>query len=62
MKIDPDTFVSSILCIYVNLVAWGIINASKNPEKNKIWLDQWGNYLKICGAFLLFFTIYSIFK
>jgi len=52
-----DALFFMIFGVYVSLLAWGKTQASKNPEKNKEWLEKYGRFLKISGPSLIIIGI-----
>lgn len=60
MCINWGGMVEIALGVYMGLIAFGVIPASKNPEKNKEWVDKYGKFLKIISPCLIIFGIITL--
>jgi len=59
VTVNPGGLIEVAVGAYLTLVAFGQIQASRNPQKNKEWLTQYGGVLKVAGPLLLLYGVAS---
>jgi hypothetical protein len=47
--------------IYVLLAAYRVVQLSKNPEANELWLQKFGPMIKVIGPIVILFGIGQLF-
>ena len=45
---------------YCALVGFGVVSPSKDKIKGEAWRKKWGGFMKISGALIMAFGIYTI--
>jgi hypothetical protein len=53
MHFDLSGLISIAAGIYALLVAFGVVQASKNPDANLVWRRKYGPMMKILGPILI---------
>ena len=62
MSINPAGLVEVVIGVYLYLLAFGIVKASKNAQKNAEWLAKYRTLLKVAATVILLYGLASSFR
>jgi hypothetical protein len=57
-----DGLISLLGGLYVTLIAFGAVRASKDPAKEAAWRLKWVPFLKIAGPLIMVFGAWNIVR
>jgi hypothetical protein len=48
--------------VYVSLVGFGVVSASKDKKKGEEWRKKWGVFMKIAGPLIAIWGVFSLVR
>ncbi len=56
-----DGLIALLGGVYCVLVAFGVVQASKNPEANERWVQKYGTWMKILAPIVILYGLAELF-
>ena len=57
MRLNLEGLIPLLGGVYAGLLAYGVIQGSKNPQRMDVWRKKWGKPLKVIAPLVVLFGV-----